>query len=163
MHWLLAYTKPSAEWQAQEHLERQGFEVLCPMLRAQKIRRGKWVWVHEPLFPRYLFVGVTEDQSWAPIRSTVGITSLVKFGGIFAEVPSTLIDLLRVGAEKPEGNRPLFRQGEKLRIVAGPFASFEAVFEMDQGDQRATVLLDLLGRQSRVTVDVGQLVPDDQP
>jgi transcriptional antiterminator RfaH len=163
MHWLLAYTKPRAEWQAQEHLERQRFEVLCPMLRAQKMRRRKWAWVHEPLFPRYLFVGVTEEQSWAPIRSTVGITSLVKFGGIFAVVPTTLIDLLRSGAEKLEVSRPLFRHGEKLRIVAGPFASLEAVFEMDQGDHRATVLLDLLGRQSRVTVDVGQLVPDDQP
>ena len=162
MHWVLAYTKPRAEWQAQEHLERQRFEVLCPMLRAQKLRRRKWVLVHEPLFPRYLFVGVPEEKSWAPIRSTVGITSLVKFGGIFVVVPTKLIELLRFGAEQSGVNRPLFRRGEELRIVAGPFASLEAVFEMDQGAQRATVLLDLLGRQSRVTVDVGQLVPDDR-
>ena len=36
----------------------------------------------------------------------------------------------------------------------------EAIFEMEEGEQRATVLLDLLGRQSRVTVDVAQLVPE---
>ena len=56
--------------------------------------------------------------------------------------------------------RPLFQQGQKLRIIAGPYASLEVIFEMEEGDERATVLLDLLGRQSRVTVDVAQLVPD---
>jgi transcriptional antiterminator RfaH len=160
MHWLLAYTKPRAELLAQEHLERQGFEVLCPMLRAQKLRRRKWHWIEEPLFPRYLFVGAAPAQSWAPVRSTVGVTSLVKFGGVYATVPQALIELLRSGGDDPTVHRPLFQKGQKLRIVAGPYASFEAVFEMEEGGERAAVLLDLLGRQSRVTVDVAQLVPD---
>ncbi len=160
MNWLLAYTKPRSEPVAQEHLERQGFDVLCPMLRAQKLRRRKWHWIEEPLFPRYLFVGAAPEQSWAPVRSTVGVTSLVKFGGAYATVPVALIELLRSGGDDPAVHRPLFQQGQKLRIVAGPYASFEAVFEMDEGEQRAAVLLDLLGRQSRVTVDVAQLVVD---
>jgi hypothetical protein len=33
MHWLLAYTKPRQERVAEEHLRRQGYEVLCPQLR----------------------------------------------------------------------------------------------------------------------------------
>jgi transcriptional antiterminator RfaH len=160
MNWLLAYTKPRSEPLAQEHLERQGFDVLCPMLRAQKLRRRKWHWIEEPLFPRYLFVGASPEQSWAPVRSTVGVTSLVKFGGIYATVPEALIELLRSGGDDPAVHRPLFQKGQKLRIVAGPYASFEAVFEMEEGEQRAAVLLDLLGRQSRVIVDVAQLVPD---
>ena len=52
MHWLLAYTKPRQEALAEENLRRQGFEVLCPQLRVQKLRRRKWTWVEEPLFPR---------------------------------------------------------------------------------------------------------------
>jgi transcriptional antiterminator RfaH len=160
MNWLLAYTKPRSEPVAQEHLERQGFEVLCPMLRAQKLRRRKWHWFEEPLFPRYLFVGAAPEQSWAPVRSTVGVTSLVKFGGAYATVPRGLIELLRSGGDDPAVHRPLFERGQKLRIVAGPYASLEAVFEMEEGGERAAVLLDLLGRQSRVIVDVAQLVPD---
>ena len=70
MHWLLAYTKPRQEVLAEEHLRRQGFEVLCPQLRVQKLRRRKWIWVEEPLFPRYLFVGATDDgvmvRRWIP-------------------------------------------------------------------------------------------------
>jgi transcriptional antiterminator RfaH len=81
MHWLLAYTKPRQETLAEENLRRQGFEVICPQLRVQKLRRRKWTWVEEPLFPRYLFVGAADQQSRAPVRSTVGVASLVRFGG----------------------------------------------------------------------------------
>jgi transcriptional antiterminator RfaH len=160
--WLVAFTKPRSEVLAQEHLERQGFEVLCPLMRVQEQRRLKWTWVEEPLFPRYLFVGAKPEQSWAPVRSTVGVASLVKFGGTYATVPQSLIDVLSSGAEEPQVHRPLFTQGQKLRIDAGPYASLEAVFEMEEGADRAMVLLDLLGRQSRVSVDVSQLIAEDR-
>jgi transcriptional antiterminator RfaH len=86
----------------------------------------------------------------------------VKFGGTYATVPQSLIDVLSSGAEEPQVHRPLFTQGQKLRIVAGPYASLEAVFEMEEGADRAMVLLDLLGRQSRVSVDVSQLIAEDR-
>lgn len=120
MHWLLAYTKPRAEVLAQQHLERQGFEVLCPLMRAQKLRRRKWTWIEEPLFPRYLFDGASAEQSWARVRSTVGVTSLVKFGGTYATVPEALIELLRSGAEQPEVHRPLFSRARSCASSRGP-------------------------------------------
>jgi transcriptional antiterminator RfaH len=86
----------------------------------------------------------------------------VKFGGTFSTVPQSLIVMLSSGVEEPQVRRPLFTQGQKLRIVAGPYASLEAVFEMEEGADRAMVLLDLLGRQSRVSVDVSQLISDDR-
>ena len=158
MHWLLAYTKPRQEALAEEHLRRQGFEVLCPQLRVQKLRRRKWAWVEDPLFPRYLFVGATDEQSWAPVRSTVGVTSLVRFGGQVAEVPLKLIEGLRNAAEEPRAARPMFQHGQRVRIVTGDYATLEAVFDLAEGEERATVLLELLGRQSRVRVGVRDLV-----
>lgn len=158
MHWLLAYTKPRSELLAEENLARQGFDVLCPMMRAQKLRRRRWSWLEEPLFPRYLFVGAHEEQAWAPIRSTVGVTSLVRFGGVFASVPGALIESLASAADGPRIARPVFKQGQKVRIVAGPHASLAAVFEMAEGEERAAVLVDLLGRQNRVRVDLDQLL-----
>ena len=158
MHWLLAYTKPRSESVAQHHLQRQGYQVLCPMMRAQKLRRRKWTWIEEPLFPRYLFVGAPDEKSWAPVRSTIGVTSLVRFGGQVAEVPPTLIEGLRDAAEEPRAAQPLFNQGQKVRIVAADYATLEAVFDMAEGAERATVLIELLGRQSRVRVGVGEII-----
>jgi transcriptional antiterminator RfaH len=83
----------------------------------------------------------------------------VRFGGFYATVPPVLIEtLLEAAAELPQPQRAVFQQGQKVRIVAGQFASLEAVFEMVDGADRATVLLDLLGRRSRVRVDLHQLV-----
>ena len=161
MHWLLAYTKPRQEALAEEHLRRQGFEVLCPQLRVQKLRRRKWTWVEEPLFPRYLFVGAGEGVSWGPVRRTVGVASLVGFGGQVAPVPEALVETLRSSAAEPQHYRPIYQQGQKVRIVAGPFATLAGVFDMAEGESRATVLLDLLGRQTRVTVRVGEIIDAD--
>jgi transcriptional antiterminator RfaH len=87
------------------------------------------------------------------------VTSLVRFGGIYANVPFVLVEtLLAAAADQPKPQRAVFQQGQKVKIVAGQFASLEAVFEMVDGADRATVLLDLLGRQSRVRVDLHQLV-----
>lgn len=84
---------------------------------------------------------------------------MVRFGGFYATVPPVLIEtLLEAAAELPQPQRAVFQQGQKVRIVAGQFASLEAVFEMVDGADRATVLLDLLGRRSRVRVDLHQLV-----
>ena len=82
MHWLLAYTKPRQEALAEEHLRRQGYEVLCPQLRVQKLRRRKWTWVEEPLFPRYLFVGESDecDLRIGTQDATVSPTAVVREG-----------------------------------------------------------------------------------
>ncbi len=160
MHWLLAYTKPRAELLAEEQLLRQGYEVVCPLIRVKKLRRRRWSWLEEPLFPRYVFVGAHDEQAWAPVRSTIGVTSVVRFGGVFATVSDEIIEALRVGVAQPNCFRPTFMRGQRVRIVAGPYASLEAVFEMEEGEDRAAVLLDLLGRQNRVRVDLAQLLPE---
>jgi len=160
VHWLLAYTKPLAELLAEEQLLRQGYEVLCPQIRVQKLRRRRWSWLEEPLFPRYVFVGAHDEQAWAPVRSTLGVTSLVRFGGVFATVSEEIIEALRAGADQPNRFPPTFAQGQRVRIVAGPYASLEAVFEMAEGEDRAAVLLELLGRQNRVRVDLAELLPE---
>lgn len=161
VQWLLAYTKPRGEKVAEENLLRQGFECLLPWISVQKRRRGKWLWVDEPLFPRYVFVGAHPEQSWSPVRSTLGVTSLVRFGSQFAMVPQTLItDLHSAASEGPE--RELrFKQGQKVHITGETFSSITGVFEMQEGEDRARVLIDLLGRPTVVQVPLSQLVPED--
>jgi len=142
-------------------LIRQGYEVFGPKIRIQRLRNRCLTWVDEPLFPRYIFVGAREDLSVAPVGSTVGITSLVRFGGRIAPVPEALVETIRAGAAEAQQHRPIYKEGQKVRIFAGPFAALEGVFDVAEGESRATVLLDLLGRQSRVRVAVGEIVSAD--
>lgn len=105
-------------------------------------------------------MGALKDQSLASIRTTVGVSSIVRFGVIYDKVSDHLRSVFRCGNLEPALSRPLFERGQKLRILAGPYASLQVVFDLDEGGQRAAVLLDLLGRQSRIVVDINQLISD---
>lgn len=89
MHqWYTVQSKPRQEAVAAEHLLRQGYETYLPQIRLKKHRRKQWVDVTEPLFLRYLFIKVDADQqSLAPVRSTVGVAGLVRFGHLLRPVP----------------------------------------------------------------------------
>lgn len=160
MKWYVIHTKPHQEARAEENLARQGYECLLPMLRTEKLRRGKLVVESEPLFPRYLFVRLGTDlgdPSWAPIRSTKGVSKLVRFGDTPGQVAEELIDLLRQRMDAPPAPERLFAPGERVTIADGPFAGIEGVFQMAEGERRAMVLIDLLGRTTGLGVGVASL------
>ena len=98
MHWYLVHTKPRQEKCALENLHGQGYQCYLPTLPSEKLRQGLVTVADEPLFPRYLFIrlGIGDTaKSWAPIRSTKGVSRLVSFGIEPARVDDGLIELLR--------------------------------------------------------------------
>ncbi len=53
--WYVVQAKPRQETIACEHLSRQGFRCVLPLLKVERIRRGRRVWAEEPLFARATF------------------------------------------------------------------------------------------------------------
>ena len=91
LSWYVVHTKIRQEALAMTNLNRQGFECYMPMLKMEKMRRHKATLVEEPMFPRYLFIRLDTSgsgPSWSPIRSTLGVSQLVRFGGQPAVVDS---------------------------------------------------------------------------
>lgn len=161
--WYLLHTRPRQEEVAAGHLERQGYGVYLPRLRLPKLRRHRWHDAIEPLFARYLFVGVvTGEQSFAPIVSTRGVAKLVRFGERYRPVPPALLGELR-RREGDDGNHVLenagLAPGDRVRIVAGPFEGLEAIFQSEQGAERVRVLLELVGTTAGATLPAGFVVP----
>lgn len=156
MHWYLVHTKPRQEKCALENLERQGFQCYMPTFSAEKLRSGSVVLAEEPLFPRYLFIRLGLGQSaksWAPIRSTKGVSRLVSFGVEPAKVTDSLVEALR-GRELSVQAEPerLFKPGERVRLMEAPFAGIEGIYQMADGEFRVMVLIELLAKQVRVQV-----------
>lgn len=164
-HWYCVQTKPRAEARALENLERQAFECLLPRIRrpapVARLRRQKTV--IEPLFPRYLFLRADPHaQSLAPIRSTTGVIGLVRFANQPARVPEDIIDRLRLDADPDGVIQPVptrFHPGDAVRIVDGPFLGLPAVYAQASGEQRAIVLLQLLGSERRIMLPRDALQP----
>ena len=148
-HWYLIHTKIRQEQCALQNLERQGFECFLPELQAEKLRRGTLAVVPEPLFPRYLFIRLgtgLEAQSWAPIRSTTGVSRLVAFGTAPAKVGDELVDAIRSQHSGQDGLRRQFELGQAVVITQGPFEGLEAVYQMSDGESRVMVLLNILSK-----------------
>ena len=156
MHWYLVHTKPRQEKCALENLCRQGYKCYLPTLPVEKLQRGKLTVGDEPLFPRYLFIRLGHGdsaKSWAPIRSSRGVSRLVSFGLEPVRADDGLIELLRRQEEsiqdKPER---FFKPGERVRFTEAPFAGIEGIYEMADGERRSMVLIDMLSKPVAVRV-----------
>lgn len=167
MHWYLIHTKPRQEQRALLNLEQQGYTCYLPLLATEKLRQGALTVVQEPLFSRYLFIRLETShsgKSWAPIRSTQGVSRLVTFGTEPAKVSTGLIEALCSQSdgmrEQPER---LFIEGDHVQIKDGPFAGLEAIYQMDDGESRAMVLIDLLSKPTKLAVSLASLRKVDCP
>lgn len=152
--WYLIYTKPRSEQLAQENLQRQQFVTYLPRVKETRRHRGKYVSKIEPMFPRYLFIQLNcTTDNWSPIRSTLGVSSIVRFGSYPLQVPESLLDVLRIN-ENPEGIQEFvekeFQPGDRVKIIDGVMAGLEGIYDSKTSKERVTVLLNIAGQHTRV-------------
>ena len=161
MHWYLIHTKPRQEQIALENLERQGYQCYLPCMPAEKLRQGLLTIADKPLFPRYLFIQLGLDftsKSWAPIRSTQGVSRLVRFGVEPAKVADELIEILRINeVQLQAAPEQLFKHGERVRLTESPFASIEGIYQMAEGERRVMVLIELMSKGVAAGVSPAEL------
>ena len=156
--WFAVFTKPRQEQIAKENLERQGFRCFLPMAINPYQRRSKQSPRTEPLFPRYLFINAIPDQqSLGSVRSTIGVSNLVRFGLEFIRVPDCIINDIEKRCNPETGLvelKPLLVSvGDKVKVFDGPFAGIEGIFREGKGKDRALLLMSMLGTNSIVEVN----------
>jgi transcriptional antiterminator RfaH len=153
--WYLIHTKVRQERCAQENLERQGYSCFLPQLLSEKLRRGVLTVVQEPLFPRYLFIRLDaglEAKGWGPIRSTLGVTRLVTFGNQPAKISDALVGSIRAQTEESIAPKTYFEAGQALVVTDGPFMGLEAIYQMQDGESRVMVLLNILSKPVQLAI-----------
>ena len=159
--WYLVHTKARQEDTAITNLQRQNFRCYMPMLYVEKVRRGKPVVVAEPMFPSYVFVQLDtsgQGQSWSPIRSTLGVRELVKFGGHPPKVDAELVNALHEREQLQQSNpQALFAAGDKVVITDGPFAGIEAIYQTADAERRSMILLSMLNKPVSMRIEPAQL------
>jgi transcriptional antiterminator RfaH len=87
------------------------------------------------------------------LRSTLGVSTVVRFGVEAAIVPDVLVEALRA-REGEDGLCDLQlappAPGERVVVVEGELAGLDGVYVTEDGDARAIILLDIVGRATRV-------------
>lgn len=159
--WYLLFSKPRQERIALANLQRQGYPSYLPLIRNRRKRYGRYSHVIEPMFPRYLFIHLNDEtDDWGPIRSTIGVVKLVRFGDRAGRVPDDLVATLQAR----EGDKgyfepvlPQLRAGDSVRICEGPMSGYEGIFHCRSGRQRVILLLEIAGRLAKVQIDPDHL------
>ena len=161
-HWFAIYTKPRQEVVAEKNLIRQGFEVCCPKIQIEQLKRGKRVKMVEAMFPRYLFVCFSPGQdNISSIRYTRGVAQLVQFGNGPARVPSDIIQLFEKSSADLSAvyieQTPEPSPGDSVNIIQGSFAGLIGIFQKKTGEERVIILLNILGEHNRVALNREQI------
>jgi len=159
--WYLIHTKPRQERLAKEHLERQGYEIYLALAPVRRRRKYRTIRVIDPMFPRYLFIRLSDKtDDWRPIRSTIGVSVLVKFGEVPAKLPNILIEKLR-DREDDEGIQVLentgFLKGDQARIAEGPFEGYEGIYQCKTGKDRVILLLKIAQKAVNIELSAEQI------
>lgn len=158
--WYVARSLPRQETKAEIQLLRQGFSVFLPraiktVRHARKLRTAP-----TPVFPSYMFVVLDLDRDrWRSVNSTGGVSSLIMQGERPLPVPGGVIEnLLRFTDERGmvRFDRNL-REGQSVRVVAGPFASAIGILERLDANGRVRVLLDIMNGKVSAYLDCSAL------
>lgn len=161
--WYLLMTKPKGEETAVRNLKDQNYTVYLPRLSVKKQLNGRHPQTIEPMFPRYLFIQLAAGlDDWGPIRSTPGVTGMVRFGMKYATLPNSLIEILHQ-REDESGLIPLqpatLNEGDKIRIISGPFKYIEAIIHTVSGEERVILLMNIAGKEVKVKTNRRNLSP----
>ena len=160
--WYALRSKPRKEVVLWQQLLAREFDVFFPRMRVNPVNpRSRKL---RPYFPGYMFVQVDIEKiglstfKWMP--HAIG---LVSFDNEPATVPDNLIHAVRIRVEEiAEAGGEFYdglKKGDPVRISSGPFAGYEAIFDMRlPGSERVRVLIQMLSdRKISVDLKAGQV------
>jgi transcriptional antiterminator RfaH len=144
VEWYLIRTKAAKERWVCDQLSAILPEVFLPMLHARIPRWGKMAWSVMPLFPCYLFAQFDLGERYFDVKYLPGVQGIVSAGPDPVAVPIPVVEEIKRRGVKgvvkiePDG----FDNGERVRVMTGPFRGFEAIFERYlSGAERVAILL----------------------
>jgi transcriptional antiterminator RfaH len=162
--WFCLRSQPKHEHIAGAHLRQtKGIEVFVPRIRFKRIRNRSVVWVTEALFPNYLFARFDWSVSLRQIYYSPGVRDVVHFGTHWPVIPDEAIDGLRasLGEEEIHVIPAEVVPGDLVKIVGGSLHGLQAVVaSVMPGSKRVAVLMEFLGRQTAVELDLALIVKD---
>ncbi len=143
-------------------LEDRIADIMVPTEQIVEVKRGQRVNAERKVFPGYVLAKMDmSDEIWHLVKDTPKVTGFLGAGNkpspISEREAERLIQQLQEGVSKPR-SMISFDIGEKVKVMEGPFASFEGmVEEIDDEKARLKVSVSIFGRATPVELDFGQV------
>ncbi|MDB2372736.1 KOW motif-containing protein [Amylibacter sp.] len=151
--WFILQFKSNSHHQAEKNLNRQGFETFLPLHDTTSRKLSRFINTSKPLFPGYMFIRFNRAKSdWHKINNTYGVSRLITFNSILKSIPNSFVDSLMKRYDLSCKLLPIqkLKKGDHVTVLTGPFANFIATVEKYEADQRIWILMDLMGRKTKI-------------
>ena len=143
-------------------LESVFSEILVPTEDVVEIRRGRKINSERKFFPGYVLVKMElTDEAYHLIKNTPKVTGFLGSGNkpmpVTEKEVQRIIGSIEEGVERP---KPTIRFdiGEAVRVIDGPFASFNgSVEDVDEDRARLKVTVSIFGRATPVELEYAQV------
>jgi transcriptional antiterminator NusG len=137
-------------------------EIMVPTEEVVEVKRGQRVNTERKIFPGYILIKMEmTDEGWHLIKNTDKVTGFL--GGGRKPVPisqkeaEAMMKQIQEGVESPR-SAVIYDVGEELRVIDGPFASFNGVVEeIDEEKQKLKVSVSIFGRATPVELEYAQV------
>jgi transcriptional antiterminator NusG len=135
--------------------------VVVPTEQVIETKDGQKVQTEKRVLPGYVLVNMDlNDESWAVVKNTPGVTGFAGPGG--KPVPLTQSDVDRILHTGAVGERPRtqveFQLGESVKVTSGPLSDFDGeIVDVNADQQKLKVLVDIFERQVPVELAFDQV------
>ena len=167
--WYIVHTYSGYENKVKVNLEKRVeymnmgdkiFRIEVPQKTVVQVKSGKKQEKEEKIFPGYVLVEMIMDEdSWYVVRHTSGVTKFV--GSVKKPIPVRESEIKRIlhrttsQVEKVELD---VKVGDKIRIVSGPFADFDAdIIEVYPDKSKLRPNVSIFGRETPVELEYNQI------
>ena len=166
--WYIVHTYSGYENKVKVNLEKRVeymnmgdkiFRVEVPQKTVVQVKSGKKQEKEEKIFPGYVLVEMIMDEdSWYVVRHTSGVTKFV--GSVKKPIPvreSEIKRILHRTSSQVEKVELDVKVGDKIRIVSGPFADFDAdIIEVYPDKSKLRANVSIFGRETPVELEYNQ-------
>ncbi|MBD5402857.1 transcription termination/antitermination protein NusG [bacterium] len=167
--WYIVHTYSGYENKVKVNLEKRIeymnmgdkiFRIEVPQKTVVQMKSGKKQEKEEKVFPGYVLVEMIMDEdSWYVVRHTSGVTKFV--GSVKKPIPvreSEIKRILHRTTSQVEKIELDVKAGDKVRIISGPFADFDAdIIEVYPDKSKLRANVSIFGRETPVELEYKQI------
>ena len=167
--WYIVHTYSGYENKVKVNLEKRIeymnmgdkiFRIEVPQKTVTQMKAGKKQEKEEKIFPGYVLVEMIMDEdSWYVVRHTSGVTKFV--GSVKKPIPvkeSEIKRILHRTSSQVEKVELDVKPGDKVRIISGPFADFDAdIIEVYPDKSKLRANVSIFGRETPVELEYKQI------
>lgn len=147
-----------AELKDNEELRARIFDVLVPTEKVFEVKDGKKKTKKKNFFPGYILVNADLDNK---VKDFISNTPSVMgfLGGQNHPAPLQADEVKRIvgrisQSEETERTETIFRNGDFVKIIDGPFNNFSGIIqEVNEEKMKIKVMVSIFGRKTPVEID----------